>query len=274
LTHGDKGRKDESVDRPHWADRVIAVFTVLIFLTYITSDYFLWKQSKVAEQTLREVRSGGADTHELAVQAKNQADRTKDVADRALAQAEATDRLAAQAKRQADLARDAMNFTIEASKLDERAWFGISDFEILQYDPSDTKKPFRFEVLFRNTGKTPALQIHTFGMFAVYNSWHSGPTDADWKTFLEYFSQSKERYVAAPNAVRKVIFDSSMDAVANDFIVRNSPAIKQGTQFLYYFGQATYIDINNRPHTTKFCLVLAQPETKQLAHCGKGNEMD
>jgi len=46
------------------------------------------------------------------------------------------------------------------ASLDERAWFGISDFEILQYDPSDTKKPFRFEISFRNSGKTPARQIN------------------------------------------------------------------------------------------------------------------
>jgi hypothetical protein len=42
-----------------------------------------------ADKTLKEIRVGGTDTHELAVQAKNQADRTKDVADRALAQANA-----------------------------------------------------------------------------------------------------------------------------------------------------------------------------------------
>lgn len=111
-------------------------------------------------------------------------------------------------------------------------------------------------------------------MFQVYNSRSTGPTDTAWKTFLEYFSKSKERYVAAPNATRRAILDSAMDAPTNDFIMRNYPAIKQGTVFLYYFGQATYVNVDNRPHTTKFCLVLAQPENKQLAYCGKGNEMD
>lgn len=33
-----------SIHRPHWADSIIAVFTVLIFLTYVTSNYFLWQQ--------------------------------------------------------------------------------------------------------------------------------------------------------------------------------------------------------------------------------------
>jgi hypothetical protein len=43
-----------------------------------------------ADKTLKEIRAGSGDTHELAVQAKNQADRTKDIADRALAQAKAS----------------------------------------------------------------------------------------------------------------------------------------------------------------------------------------
>lgn len=43
---------------------------------------------------VEEMKKSGNDTHELAVQAKNQAERTKDVADRALAQATATNKLA------------------------------------------------------------------------------------------------------------------------------------------------------------------------------------
>jgi hypothetical protein len=95
-------------------------------------------------------------------------------------------------------AQNVLNTSIEASKLDQRAWFGISDFEILQYDPNDTTKPFRMQIVFRNSGKTPARQISELGVFQVYSSNFSGPTDEDWKTFLNYFTQSKERYVAAP----------------------------------------------------------------------------
>src|SRR5437762_1982965 len=38
--------------RPHWADSVIAIMTVLIFFTYITSDFFLWKQLRLTENAL------------------------------------------------------------------------------------------------------------------------------------------------------------------------------------------------------------------------------
>src|SRR5260370_17297697 len=78
------------------------------------------RAAKPAAATLKEIQSSSTDTHELAVQAKNQADRTKDIADRALAQSNATNRLAVEAKRQADIARESMNSNIESAKQDRR----------------------------------------------------------------------------------------------------------------------------------------------------------
>jgi hypothetical protein len=46
--------KTQQDERPHWADRTIAIFTVLIFLTYITSDYFLWRQLKITNGQLEQ----------------------------------------------------------------------------------------------------------------------------------------------------------------------------------------------------------------------------
>lgn len=39
-------------NRPHWADKVMAAFTGLIFLTYIASDYFLWSQMRLSQDAL------------------------------------------------------------------------------------------------------------------------------------------------------------------------------------------------------------------------------
>jgi hypothetical protein len=171
-------------------------------------------------------------------------------------------------------AQSALNTSIEASRLDQRAWFGIYDFEILQFDPNDQTKPLRFQIVFMNTGKTPARQINAQGLFQMYAAKFEGPSEADWNAFLGYFTAAKERYSAAPNAKRKMIVDVSATPLTNNFIINNYTAIKNRTGFLYYFGQATYADIDNRPHTTKFCLFLADLDTKQLAYCGKGNDMD
>lgn len=169
---------------------------------------------------------------------------------------------------------EALNLGIRASKLEERPWFGISDFKVLQYEPDDPKKPFRFQISFRNSGKTPARQITTAAMFAAYPPNSLGPTDSDWKALLDLFSKSKERYVAAPDATRNIIVDTSMAPLSSEFMAQNNFAIKQHTSFFYYFGQITYLDIDDKVRTTKFCLVLAQPETKQFAHCIKGNDMN
>src|ERR1700691_2318120 len=46
-------RPDKTEQHPHWADRIVAVFTVLIFLTYITSNIVLWRQLKVTQEQMR-----------------------------------------------------------------------------------------------------------------------------------------------------------------------------------------------------------------------------
>jgi hypothetical protein len=177
-------------------------------------------------------------------------------------------------------AQNALNASIEASELDQRAWLGLSDHEILQYDPSDTTKPFRMQVFFRNSGKTPARQVLAEGTFQVYKTKGEGPTDVDWSTFIGFFNQHKAsyRYVVAPNTSRKILTDGSVDQPEtkgiNKFIMDNSPAIKQKTIFLHYFGQATYLDIDNRFHTIRFCLWLPDPDTRQFYFCAKGNDMD
>src|ERR1035437_6030847 len=180
-------------------------------------------------------------------------------------------------------AQNALNASIEASKLDKRAWFGISETEVLQYDPSDPAKPFRFQILFQNTGKTPARQVHIAGVFQVYDSIVEGPTDSDWKPLLEYFDKVQERYVVGPNATRRFMvpgpdFDitaaqqNSPYGPSRDLITRNYLLFKERTKYLSFFGQATYLDIDNRQHTTTFCLWFF-PEMKRLANCGKGNDM-
>src|ERR1700733_13797449 len=55
--NGDLNGKDKS---PHWADRIMAIFTVLIFFTYITSDYFLWRQLGATRDALTQAKQDNA----------------------------------------------------------------------------------------------------------------------------------------------------------------------------------------------------------------------
>jgi len=42
----------QSINRPHWADSAIAIFTGLILITYITSNYFACQQLKSTGKAL------------------------------------------------------------------------------------------------------------------------------------------------------------------------------------------------------------------------------
>jgi len=153
-------------NRPHWADTAIAVFTGLMLITYVTSNYFSCQQFRLTKRTLEEVQRGGTDTHELAVQARNQADRTKDIADRALAQAASTNELARQARRSADAAKAQAIETGKLAKLtqdsldvSQKAYVtvGRPDGDVAEIIlPSDPTGKAAVLVFFQNTGHIPA----------------------------------------------------------------------------------------------------------------------
>jgi hypothetical protein len=169
-------------------------------------------------------------------------------------------------------AANALNATIEASKADQRAWFGISEFEVLHYDPSDSNTPFRMQVTFRNSGKTPALHIRFASWMWATDSLVDGPSEAQLRELEVYMKTIKVRYVAAPGASRKVIILDN--GTSRNMVTSNYQDIQNRKRFFYVFGQVDYDDVYQRSHTTRFCLWLAEPETKQLAHCQNDNEMN
>jgi hypothetical protein len=294
--------RQESGER-NWRENVRLGLEIIGLIALIVYTFFAGYQWRVANATLTEIRNGKVDTNRIIKASETQASAAEQIADASRRNAaaaesfsksadeirEETARAVSELRRSANdsetamkensrNAQNAMNTSIEASRLDERAWLAISDPEILQYDPNDPTKPFLIQILVRNSGKTPAQQINALGVIQAYDPKTDGPTDDDWKVFLGYFNESKERYVIAPNATRKIIVPDFSNKAQNppfhDFIAQNYPLIRDRSKYLYYFGQATYIDIDNRPHTTKFCVWLVDPGTKQFAFCGKGNDMD
>lgn len=100
------------------------------------------ESAKTARETFLEIQKGGTDTHELAVQAKNQADRTKDLADRAHDQAVAS-------KHAADAATSAAGTAKETLHISERAYVTEGNV-ILDLDNHFIKVPIS------NTGHIPS----------------------------------------------------------------------------------------------------------------------
>src|SRR6266849_5194735 len=97
-----------------------------------------------------EMHTGGQDTHELAVHAKEQADKMKDMSDAADKIRLAAEGMVAQEQRIADQAGKALNASISASRNDQRAWLGIW---IAHIYPIDGNSKIRTEIELVNTGK-------------------------------------------------------------------------------------------------------------------------
>jgi len=127
----EKSSTDSSVPKPNkekikLTDWIVAIFTIAIAVV----GYWQWE---AISGQLEEMKKGGKDTHELAVQAKNQADRTKELA----------------------------TLSEKSLRIDERAWisYGIETWQFGGIPPVD--QPFIIRITLRNTGKTPARDVRT-----------------------------------------------------------------------------------------------------------------
>jgi hypothetical protein len=105
--------------------------------------------AQIASDTLAEIRKGSSDTHELAVQAKNQADATRGIAERATSQVAAATELAKQSRRSADVAAQAL-------EAQERPWLGVPQL-YSNVSPLRSNVPITFTLVIRNVGHSPAI---------------------------------------------------------------------------------------------------------------------
>jgi hypothetical protein len=295
--------------RPDWAH----VFQLLgiIIAGAVASIY--WQQLQVMSGQLREMESGSwqsthlvvttaqqaSATHELAVQAKNQADRTKDVADRALAQANATNRLAAETRRQSDIARDAMNSNIELSREGQRPWVGL---QAVQCNGCTIAADRSLNIqdlagLIANTGRTPALQMVIDNYVAI--NVPKGDPVPDWPSIERKRKEDEERpFQIPPNLPPWMAAEmaKSLEEVKKDMAFRKSvsvlppngtrilhflPSIKIGREpfpnreqkVSYVVGQISYYDaLRNRQYTTIFCMV--NDFGTDFRFCPTGNDMN
>lgn len=175
------------------------------------------------------------------------------------------------AKRQAKSSEDAIATSLQIERADQRAWLGISEFEVEQYAPDEPQKPFKIVLRLRNSGKTPAINIRLATAFQNYpDPVVDGPSTNDIKVLLHSLKESKSAFVAAPNSTRKYIID---DRVNKNIVTANYSTIRTYHSWAYFFGQIEYDDVFQHGRITKFCLYLADPPNKQLAHCNKFNEM-
>jgi hypothetical protein len=227
------------------------------------------------------MREGGADTHDLAVAAANQAAATKDLADRMKDQAGSTKTIADQAiiqaranEKLAQNAADTLANDRQAFRDEQRAWIGVRE---TVGKPFTETSPWNVQVTFFNSGRTPARHVQIAALFTTSNVPLSGPSADQIRLLTFHRAQS-----IAPQGQYHANFGTSVPAEALSIVQMQGQKqladqyslIKNGHLLLYYFGVVRYDDGFGNQKWTRFCIMLANPQTGEAGYCDRFNDLD
>jgi hypothetical protein len=207
------------------------------------------KSANVADATLKEIRQGGTDTHDLASAAKDQASAAKTGADAAKTSADNSARISKASDKSVSIAQEAM-------RLDQRAWVGPTK---MQADIVEGKA-FVFRMEIKNVGKTPALhvQAHTNPAF-----WNSKEKIDDTK-FLAWIPGAEQLLQPGQENDITVTFDQLI------LTPERIAALKSGQMWIWVRTEIRYSDSFKERHNTTFCGIVNRVDLKSLEACPPG----
>ncbi len=165
--------KAKKVNLAAWA---MVLFTFIIAASTMVYTVYAGRQWKTMSAQLVEMKSSGTDTHDLAVAAGKQADRTKDLVDRMKDQADQTKVIADQAviqanaaKVTADAAQSAADTSIKAMELSQRPWLVVKATieSPLTFNKEGGRITLRYAIF--NIGHSPATGVDIWPEFYVAN---------------------------------------------------------------------------------------------------------
>lgn len=240
-----------------------------------------------------EMRSGSADTHSLAEQAKRQAEKMSNMSDAAEKIRQAAENMVIQDQRIADNARnaieasnrqsrDALNASIANAQLDQRAWVGVPEFVTTGGSQSSDGKIFSFNellIVIRNSGKTPALNLSAATLALSKDSLEKiGDYDAEIAKISAKFSGQSQMNTGPSGALFPAEQVLSPGAAINQIASQGGQwTIRDDVNnrfFIpYVLGKITYNDIFSRKkHTAEFC--FERNVGSNFVPCFHGNWMD
>lgn len=215
--------KQNSADRrPHWADILMAVFTGLILLTYLTSDYFLWQQFKLTEKALVDSEASFEKTLR-----------------QMQAQTTAQQRAAGAFKSAADTAAVTLRSSITSFKQQVRPYVIV---ESMRINTKPTENVIAgIESVLKNTGTTPALN------FRIRHTFTLQPRLPCSIPPLPFEHNSPQANIGA-GLVRAVRVFGERGLSKTEVT-----SIENGTLFICYAGLFSYKDIFGEAHETEVC---------------------
>jgi hypothetical protein len=225
----------EGNPRPHWADRIVAIFTGLIFLTYIASNYFSCNQLKLTKAAIDQSATNNASA--IAAQQK--------IAQDGLAKSQEN------FDKSISSARDQL-------RLDQRAWLGVDNV----IGQAKVGEIFTVTVYIKNTGKTPAKNVFIISD-AMPVPKGSKPTFGYEKAPIT----EESRAMIAPNSIHKITSlrpQAPMDEPTLD-------SLKRRDIIQYMYGKGTYTDVFGCVHWFTYCYYLLT-DAQNWGDCSKYND--
>jgi hypothetical protein len=157
---------------------------------------------------------------------------------------------------------------------EQRAWVGVQ--ESVSKDFSETV-PWTVTVVFFNSGRTPARNVQSSGMYKTSRVPLSGPPDEDIRRLQFRPAQSiapEGRYLQVMGGGPAAEPTTSFQQQGVQELISEYPYIKNKTLHLYYFGVLKYDDVLGNHRETKFCILLANPDTKESGFCDEFNDLN
>jgi hypothetical protein len=162
-------------------------------------------------------------------------------------------------------AQQAFDATTKQAILAERAWFNVfMDSEQDSGTKIDPRRPFRTRIVYKNVGKTPAIDVKTADFRRLT------PGERFGSVKVPAFNFPKSSYIS--NGI--IPPDGS---VYSDFGMEDLPpgaldAIRTLSTRIYFYGRIEYKDAFGADHWMTYCRFLLPTGAYQI--CSENNEID
>ena len=260
-----------------WTGATFVIFLITLVVAVL--------QYRAMDGQLQEMRAGGQDTHDLAVQAKNQADRTKELAERLKEQTDQTKTMATQAIIQAQSSQSSVRQNEiglkqyrDANRNEQRAYIVMDTIGLEQVSDSGPAKmltewawqnPIRARIIFRNIGKSPAMGQHGVATVAYVNTQtrddliQVGDIVFKRTTLAVPASKPFPSDVGPGQAFIQLSNTLALKKEMIDTMTRTDTALAVS-------GIVQYQDIFGDPHETQFCMIYWD-NPGEFRYCGSHN---
>ena len=168
--------------------------------------------------------------------------------------------------RLANITAGQLTISTEQVHVGQRAY--VIPKQLALSEPLRAGYPVKFSFVVRNSGQTPARELHVGPMLKVFDHRLKGPTLNGQSSPSAPFSVT---FLGAGDELRPTEgwLDDDRNRLLDD---REFREIMNGTKYLYALGLIQYVDVFHQQDETTFCSVYS-PEHGALINCESGSNL-